>query len=404
MAKGLDGDAFARHVAALQRNPTPDMLQQATADALRELYMRPVDYHSASATLVRAAHKSIVGQIMVPFLRIGTEITRNAFIESTPLGLADSEVRARLFGGGAAADFQAAKITAGVALAGATVWLAAESLATGDGPSDPNERRVWLLDHQPNSVRIGDLWIPYQGLGHLGMLMRFAANMYETASRWQEEDGAKLAVSFLEGATHAVLDENFLRGLKDALDAVYHPQEYGASYVRNFAVNWLPWSVGLGQVARQIDPYQRETNSIFDAARARIPGVRQELPARRDVFGEPYLAGAERLPQYQADPVVRALEELQIGLAPVEKKIRGVRLDAGEYDDLARIAGRFTKMRLDAVVRMPGFDRFPASVRIEIIRKTVASSREAARAIIMAQHPEIIRQAMAAKYQDATQK
>ena len=402
MKRGLDGDAFDRHVAYLTEQPSPDMIRDAAGNALKELYMTPADYHSFAGALVRATDKNILAKIMMPFLRIGSQITRNAFIERTPLGLASSEVRGNLAmrAGPAASDMQAAKITAGVGLAGATVLMAAEGLATGDGPTDPAQRAVWLLNHKPNHFQIGDISIPYQGLGSLGMLMRFSANMYETAHGWDGEDGGKLAVSFLEGATRAVLDENFMRGLKDALDAVYHPQEYGMSYLRNFATNWLPFSVGLGQVARAIDPYQREVGSVFDAARARIPFLRQTLPARRDSFGE-LIPSAAPLPQYQNDPVVQQMKELQIGVGRLDKKIRGVPLDDQQFDDFSRIAGRMAKQRLDAMARLPAFERLPPPTRIEMMHKAIADSREAARNLIMAQNPEILQAAMAAKHADA---
>jgi hypothetical protein len=403
MARGLEGDAFARHVAYLERSPTPAMVEEATSTALRELYMSPVDYDSFAGHLVRATDRNILAKIVIPFLRIGSQITRQAFIEHTPLGLASPTVRGRLAGGGPAAQLQAARISAGVALMGVTVGMAAEGLITGDGPDDPAQRAVWRLNHRPNTLTIGDITIPFMGLGHLGMLMRFTANMYETAAGWRQNDGEKLAVSFLNGVSRAVLDDNFMRGLKDALDAVYHWEEYGPRFVRNFVVNWLPYSIGLGQTARQMDPYQREARSIFDAARERIPFLRETLPLMRDVFGEPIPAGAP-LARYANDPTVLTLERLQIGIARLRPKIRGVDLDPQQYDDYARIAGRLTKMRLDALVTLPNFHTLAVTQQVELIRHTIADSREAARNIVMGMYPAIVTQALQAKAQDAGQK
>jgi hypothetical protein len=144
-------------------------------------------------------------------------------------------------------------------LIGGIATLVSQGMATGDGPTDLTQRATWLLNHRPNSIQIGDITIPYQGLGYTGMLLRFGANMAETAHGWSDQDGGELAKSFLEGVTKAILDENFMRGIHDMLDAIYHPQEYGAQYIRSFATNFLPYSVGLGQVAREIDPSQRRS-------------------------------------------------------------------------------------------------------------------------------------------------
>lgn len=386
MGDGLKegSQAFENRIADLTANPSEAMMHDATRDALKELFMAPTDYHSFMGYLNRAANSSLLAKVIVPFMKIGTQITRNAFIERTPLGFADKEVRGNLLGenGGAARDFQMAKMTAGIALVGTTSLLVAEGLATGDGPTDPKERAAWLLNHRPNTITIGPVTIPYQGLGALGMLMRFSANMTETAHAWGEEDGSKLAVAGLEGLTKSVLDDNFMRGVKDLLDAVYHPEEYGANYLRDFALNWLPFSVGLGQTAREVDPYQRDAKDIFSAARAKIPFLSEGLNARIDMFGQEIPNGAPA-PNYANDPVVLAMEAVHTGIGKLERKIRGITLSDAQYSEYAKTAGRLTKMRLNGLVRQPGFNSLSAAARIEMFSKEVTAAREKARDIVM---------------------
>lgn len=380
MKEGLKDEAFVNRVSDLTTTPTEDMMTNATANALKELYMSPTDYHSAMGALTRFTNQSLMAKIIVPFMKIGSQITRNAFVERTPLGLASDKVRATLKAGGADRDFQLAKMATGVALMGTTALLASEGLATGDGPNDPEKRKVWLLSHTPNSIQIGGITLPYQGLGHLGMLMRFSANMYETASHWNEEDGGKLAFSFLESMNKSVLDENFMRGLKDMLDAVYHPEEYGSQYIKNFATNWLPFSVGMGQTARKVDPYQRETNDIFDTARAKISLLSEGLFPRRDMFGNPIL-NAGQYPGYAKDPVVQRMQALQIGVSKVEKKIGGVQLTPKQYDDYARISGKLSKQMLNNIIT-PNFAAMPPGEQIKIIKSTIEHARETARNMV----------------------
>jgi hypothetical protein len=380
MSEGLKGDAFVNRVSDLTVSPSESMMENATASALKELYMSPTDYHSAMGALTRFTNQSLLAKIIVPFMKIGSQITRNAFVERTPLGLGSSKIRTTLSEGGAGRDFQLAKMAAGVALMGTTALLAAEGKATGDGPNDPQKRAVWLLSHSPNSIQIGSITVPYQGLGHLGMLMRFSANMYETASEWGKEDDGKLALSFLEGVNKSVLDENFMRGLKDMLDAVYHSEEYGNNYLKNFATNWLPFSVGLGQVARKIDPYHRETRDILDAAWAKIPVVSEGLFPHRDMFGNPIPNGGP-IQSYLNDPVVQRMNSLQIGVGRVEKKINGVELTPQQYDDYARISGKLAKTMLNNIVT-PNFAALPQGQQIKIIKETIDHARETARNMV----------------------
>jgi len=398
MQEGLKDEAFAARVADLGVNPTEAMMKEATSGALRELYMSPTEYNSTMGALNRAINSNLAAKIIVPFMKIGSQITRNAFIERTPLGLLDKDVRANVLGdnGGAARDTQLGKMAVGTSLMATTALMTLEGNATGDGPTDPAQRAIWLLNHRPNSVQIGDITIPYQGLGHLGMLMRFSANMTETARGWDGENGGKLAMSFVEGLSKSVLDENFMRGVKDLLDAVYHPDEYGANYIKQFVTNWLPLSVGMSQVAREVDPDQRQTHSIIDAAWAKVPYASQALMPRRDRFGEPIPNGAP-LPQYANDPVVQRMEALQIGVGQLGKKIRGGELTDQQYDDYSRLAGRMAKQRLNAVVRTAGFATIPAGVQIETIKGIIESSRETARNIVMMQNPQIMKDAVSEK-------
>jgi hypothetical protein len=359
----------------------------------------------------------------MPFMKIGSQITRQAFLERTPLALASREARANLMfqggtqpellgggvGPGAAFDMQAAKITAGIALMGTTVLMAAEGMITGDGPSEPDRRRVWLLNHRPNTMQIGNITIPFQGLGHLGMLMRFSANMYDVGDAIDtDEDWSNVAIGFFNALSDSVLDENFMRGVKDMLDAAYHPKEYGEAYLRQFVTNWLPFSVGLGQMARETDPFQREVHTIFEAAQAKIPGYREQLKPKRDMFGEPIgtggllTGGREAAPteaeRYANDPVVKAMDALQIGIPALPKKIMGVKLSEEEYDDFARIAGQFTKIVLNDLVATPGWNDTPPGQRIEMIHKIVTKQREVAIETVKVLHAQdILTKAMAAR-------
>ncbi len=416
MNEGLDGQALVNRVADLTVRPTSTMMTQATRGALKELFMSPSHYDSLSSWVNRKVNTypaiGIPVKIMIPFMKVGMEITREAFIERTPIGLASTEVRKNLSfkggdlgkGEGAAFDEQMAKQITGIALVGMGVGLTLEGLMTGDGPEDPEKRNVWLRSHNPNHITIGDISIPYQGLGGLGMLLRFSANMTHTAQGWNDEEGGTLAWNFLQGFTKSVLDENFMRGIKDLLDAVYHGKEYGPAYIRQFATAWLPFSSFLGQMNRtqtffgipnpMADPYQRETDTIFQAAQAKTPWLSRLLMPKYDFFGEPIPNDAsEGVSRYKDDPVMKAMNEVQIGVGKLKDEIKGVDLTDQQFADLSKMAGRMAKMRLDRLVRSPGFDRMPPQMRINLIHKNINDARNFARSIIQAQNPQITRAA-----------
>lgn len=407
--EGLEGDAFDRRLSDLTQNPSEAQMQTAVQESLKDIYMDRAKYGTAMYHLNAVTQKSLLAKIIVPFMKIGTNIAREAFVESSPLGIFSEPVRNNLLGknGGAAQDMQLGKIAFGTALMGMTSMMVAEGNATGDGPSEPKARAQWLLTNRPNTLKIGDLNIPYQGLGSLGMLMRFSANMTETAQHWDDEEGGKLGISFLEGVTKAVLDDNWMRGVKDMTDAIYHHEEYGARYIQNMVTNWLPFSVGLGQVSRAIDPWQHDIRShgmengfgILDAARAKIPFLsHDDLPDRYDVFGQPISNSGAR--GYGNDPVVQRLDALQIYPSKLGRKIRGVELTDHQYAEYSQTAGVLVKERLNQIVTQQGFSNLSKASQVNIINSTVKLYREQARSNLMMKYPDIMQRALAEKQKD----
>ncbi len=418
---GLEGDAFNDRVArltsapskevmamALQDNPEkmkqmPEDLEhilnikEATRKALRQTYIDPAVKGSGFEAVAQVVNKVPALKIMIPFMKIGTSIESQALIEGTPLAFLNQGMRDNLLGknGGARMDEAWGTMAAGTALMGSAVTLASQGLINGDGPSDPKARATWLLTHKPNSIQIGDMTVPLRALGYLGLQMKFAANMYETAHFWNGKDGDKLASTFMESLSKSVLDDNWLYGVSQMLDAAFHHEEHGARFLRDFATSWLPFSVGLQQTAQVIDPFERETNSTFEAALRKLPGASESLLPRRDVFGMPVSGNVEQ--HYLNDPTVQRLESLHIGVGKLQNKIRGVSLTPEQYDDYSRIAGMRTKMLLDNYVQHTFGANIKPSAQIMDINHKITSAREFARSAMLMKYPDIKVQALAAK-------
>jgi hypothetical protein len=273
---------------------------------------------------------------------------------------------------------------------GTMATMVAEGRATGEGPTDPRKREEWLLSHRPYHLEVGPFSIPYKG-SYLGTLMGIAANAYETHHGWGEGDDQVVAMSYLHGLQQAMLDDSWLRGVKDMLDAAYHWDEYGKRWVANMATNWMPFSVGQGQVARLpfVDPYARETrgsgvlDQIFKEARAKTPFLSQTLYPRRDLFGEP-IPNSGPLQSYKNDPVVQRMDALNFAPSRLEHKIRGIELTDQQYDNYARIAGRTAKVMLNNLVH-PGFEMLPKQQQIELIQRMIETGRKIGQDSVIAQ-------------------
>ena len=82
-----------------------------------------------------------------------------------------------------------------------------------------------------------------------------------------------------------------------------------------------------------------------------------------------------------------------IGIGKLPSSIRNVDLTDAEYDDFQRIAGRMTKMRLDAIIPSPDFQRLHNHEKHDIIKEVVKRCRNSSREMMMMKYPHIPRDA-----------
>jgi hypothetical protein len=411
-AANLTGSAremqMAARAADLRQNPSEEMMERARGRATDLTLMGQggefVKRLSALTNVEIGGFAPL--KFIDPFVHIASNVMDQALIQRTPIGLLSKEIRADLSGanGNIAQDTAAAKMLAGSALAITFGGLASQGLISGSGPADPNKSAMWrLAGNQAHSVRIGDIWYDVHRLGPMGMLMSVSADLYDVAHQIGTEDADTVGKSLMHAFTQNILDESFMRGPADLIKALTDSDRYGASYVRNFMASFMPYSVAMSQMARATDPYSRQARTLMDAVRAKTPGLSEALFPRRDIWGEPMpngdaLGAAGLTAIYESrmsnDPVNLAMLNLGIAPAPVERTIRNVKLTDVQYDDFARLAGRSAKMRLDAIVRSPDFQTWPASTRYEVMKETITQQREAARGVMMGKlYREIPREA-----------
>ena len=403
---------IAARVGELWQNPPEDMMTAATKEATDMTLMGPGG--DFTRNLARLTNTSIGGvkwfKFVDPFVHISSNIIEKTLIERTPVGaILSGELRADLMGrnGAIAQDRAQARMLVGSAMALGFGGLAASGYASGSGPSDPRKAAMWrMAGNQAHSVRVGDVWYQVNRLGPMGMLLGISADMYEVAHIAESGDLLKAGAMLQHAITQNILDESFMRGPADLIKAVEDPGRYGEAYIRNMASSFVPYSVGMAQMARAMDPYTRQAVTVMDAIKRKIPGESETLMARRDVWGE-LMPSPDALihagitaiyeTQMSRDPVNLALLSLGIAPAQVPKSIRGVPLDPQQHDDFARLAGRMAKMRLDAIVKSAAFQTWPGHVRHDVIVETIKQSRETARGLLMMKFPSIMAQATKAK-------
>lgn len=396
-SEGHSGAALAARVQELRSSPTSAMQKAARDAAEKQTFTNPLG--SIGKKVMGIAREAPAFRIIAPFVRTPVNIVKFA-AERSPLAPLFKEVRQNLKGanGAAARDQQIARIGVGSAASGAIAYEALQGNVTGGGPADPKKRAVLYANGwQPYSVRIGDNYYSYGRLEPLGMLFGVAADFTELAHLMKEEEQENLAALIIGSVSKNLISKTWLRGVSEVVEAWNDPDRYGAQYIQRLAGTAIP--TGVAQWARTQDPYLREARSVLDKIKERIPGYRETLPVKRDLFGEAIRlegsAGPDIIsPIYTSaaknDPVIGELIRLGIAPAKPTRQIRGAELNAEEYDKLQEVTGRAARRGLTALVKDPQWSKLPDDAKSDLIDAMFRKARDLGRASVISQFPDIV--------------
>ena len=371
--------------AELLANPTPKMTQAADDAARYITFSKPLGEAGTAVQKIANTHPAF--RVIVPFIRTPTNIVKFAG-ERSPFALLSENVRGAIKKGGADRDIQLARMAVGTGVGAYVTYLAADGHITGGGPSDPDLKRS-LRDTgwQPYSIKIGDEYHAYNRLEPLGIILGVSADMAEIHDYIKSDDEKKnLASMIAKSVANNLTNKTFLRGITDLVNTLSDPDRHGERWLQSLAGTAVP--TGVAQVARNQDPVLRETETVLDKIKSRIPGYSQDLPPRRNAFGEPIIleggVGPDLLsPIYTSkvknDPVYNEIARLKLDIAMPEKKVFDVKLDAREYDQYVVAQGQLAKTQLDALVGSPTYQSLPDWARGDAIKSIVERARKVAR-------------------------
>lgn len=207
--------------------------------------------------------------------------------------------------------------TFGPAVIGAGYALSKTGNITGNYPTDHKEQELWRAQgKQPNSVKIGDRWYSMNYLQPFGALMGIGAQAQKDDVAGKTP--AQIVANATATAAKSVEGQSFLQGVNGLLTAVNDPQRGAQKYADQTISSVVPNFIRTA--ARATDPNQRETKGIVPSLKGTIPGVRESLPIKQDLFGRNMKAVDTPLNQafnplrpnkVKNDPIVNELARLQ---------------------------------------------------------------------------------------------
>jgi endonuclease YncB( thermonuclease family) len=383
--EGLKGDAAKARIAELMADPTDDML--AKADDYGRYLTFQTQLGPGAQDISNFSNRHIVAKLFLPFVRTPTNLLKFA-IERSPAAPLLKEWKADFHAGGARRDMAIAKMVVGTGFGAAIYEAALDGRITGSAPSDPKKSRLLYADGwKPYSIKVGDTYYSYKRLDPFSTTLGVAADLAtlpEGMSDRQREDKVTLVVASIMGN---LASKTWLSGVSDVVGALHDPERNADNMMQRLVGALLIPNLVAG-TARTVDPTQREVETIGDSLQARIPGMRDDLMPRRDIWGEPIRQEGGLGPDWLSpvwvsqklnDPVNREL--LKIGYAPgiLPKKVAGRELTPEEYDRYTAQAGQLSHDMLGHLIEQPGWHNLSDDEKEVAASKMVAEARRRVR-------------------------
>lgn len=288
-----------------------------------------------------------------------------------------------------------------------------EDRITGSEPADPAERNTWqTLGKKPYSIKIGDQWYEYGRFDPFATPIALAVDAFATIDRYGKTGIADIPIESKRkemtreyvaeqvwGSVKGnIMNKVFLQGVADLVTAAESPDKFTA-YAENIGKRFVP--ALSASVARTIDPYERVAGTFQEKIEQRIPGLRENLPAKYQPFGETDEQG-QPLPvktdtskaltsigvYAPQSALQKKVEQLGITMSPLRREIGGVELSTEQFSEyqknFAQVANPYFDKKID-----DWLTKDKKRVEYVLESKVLPAMRERARNMLVRKYPEL---------------
>ena len=373
--KAFERGSNAAEIEALQEQYLEklpvDIREEAERFAQHEIFKTPIEGFTGEVVkgLGHPAMRLFIEFVRTPW-RIMTYTAEGLPIANRTVKYFQEEIAA----GGARAELARAKVQVGSTFTAILFAAAFSDKITGYGPQNPEQRAVWLIDHQPFSVNVGTRekphWLSFARLEPFASWAGLAADQakamqhsYEaspgewenTIPAWTKDIVYGTPMNFAKQITN----KTFTKDAFEAMSLLVPRNWEGETtfekrmerYVENRARLLVPFGSALSAIESRQDPAVAEQRSAMDVLGSRLPEPvaswfgHTKVPLL-DLFGkvvaheDPY--GLDQVSfvgqkHTQKDPVVDALNMNEVKPPRFPDYVGNVKTTAQELHDLKKL-------------------------------------------------------------------
>lgn len=378
-------DAFKNRMLELVQNPTKEMQEAITESGDRGTFNKPFEPGGggrAATNLVRKMHM----EFLFPFIRTPVRVLEETF-RLSPFAPMIPSWRADFKAGGVRRDRAMGELVTGGAMMGGFFVASLNGIITGSGDPDPRKREIaQAAGFQAYSFKFGDTYYNYQGLGPLATLIGMAADMAQVWDHMSDEERDKIPKIVAVAFANAVTNQTALMGMTNLVNITSDPTRYAPKFFDSFAGSLVP--ALIAQPTAIYDDYARQVNGMLEQIKSRIPGLRQTLMPKVDVFGKEIeskdrvlLASPITKTTESKDPVRTEAARLNVSAPGLPKKLhlgRGsgklgdIEITPEQRDAYRRASGEMVDNMMRGMVESPSWAQMPDIVKRKAYQKAFA--------------------------------
>jgi hypothetical protein len=301
----MSQDHMASRITELKNDVPEDILLKA------EDYARYTTFTKEPGKITKAFSRLMArvpgGRYIVPFINTPANLFQAA-IERTPFVMFQRQFKDAIARGGADEAIAMTKLTMGMSITSMGIAKSFDGEITGSGPPFwSGEYARWkATGKQPYSIKVGDKWVSYNRFDPLGMVLGLGADLGEKLQYMDEDAGDSLTewqdlfagVAF--SLASQITSKSYMQSVTGLFDAINDPNMSASSFTSQFAGSFIP--SGVGELARQVDPVQRESYNFITKWKSRIPYMSKELAPKLDMWAREVKHGTSNVPVDVVNP------------------------------------------------------------------------------------------------------
>lgn len=384
--EGLKGAAAKSRIAELVANPPDEMFEQSMDYARYLTFQRKLGDTASKGSAITQSHPWL--KLFLPFIRTPTNLLKFA-VERSPVAPLLKEWRTDFAAGGARRDLAIAKAAVGTGMGALVYQLAQDGYITGSGPADQGAKALKRADGwQPFSIRIGDKFVSYQRLDPFSTTLGIAATLADLGEHMTDKQRDRVTTLFVASVMQNLASKTWLSGLSSITEAIADPDRYAGNLTERLGGS-IAIPTGVAQIARTLDPIQREVNGLVEAIKARVPGLSQSLEPKRDVWGQPIEKEGGIGPDILSplwtstaknDPVNKALLAAGAHIGKPSRSVGDREMTAEEYGAFQGRSGKLANERMRTLVQSDGWKALDGADRKDKVSDVLGDARREVKA------------------------